>query len=765
MNCVKTTGLIIIILILLLFDTSSAAFSAETLPDLSVQSISGLPASVLYVRTFTITDSIANNGNKLSKAFTVRYYLSLDTIKSKKDILLSGKRQVKSLDYNITSSDVVNLTVPKKTPSNQYYLIACADDTKKIKESNEKNNCMASNTTINIAGFNWNYFPFTEGNTWLFQNTLTENNSSPVSYFNSIKITGLKVINGVKTTVFTESNYRNSGIKKMFYRLKDNDGITYYGNSDTNVFTSQMLPYREYKLPLEANSIFNQIEETGLDYGKDLDGDGKNESMDVSSAVEVEGFETANVQVGTFSDVAKIVSNITYTLVLSRNSSQYTIKEMATEWFAPGVGPVKRTYVIKFQNKTKETFSSELRGFAIDGQSRGIMDVFTVPNDAAGGSSSMEDPGRPSIGFDGTNYLVVSRRVVNWANSTMTGTLISGSGSILKTFDISSPGSNQSAVAFDGTNYLVVFSQNSQIAGYRISPSGTVIDGPTGFTISTSNPSSATNYMPSVAFDGTNYLVVWNKYDQTTVCSEGSCGMSNLYDIYGASVTPTGQVLGEFPVFSAPGDQRNPSIAFDGINYLVIWSDTRMGSSNLASEDDIYGTRVTTDAVVLDPSGIPVSAVPGTQVEPQIIFDGTNYFAVWLNIAADSTWPPPTDLYGRRIMPDMTLLDGSLDTGGIAIVTGGFSMSSPSVTFDGKDYLVTWSGSYYQNLFPEIFAARVFFEGFLIDTPSSGPGISISGYPPDFLRYEYPTVLFNGTNSLLTYGTISEIKAVLIYPF
>ena len=150
----------------------------------------------------------------MSKAFTVRYYLSLDTIKSKKDILLSGKRRVKSLDYQITSSDVVNLTVPKKTPPGQYYLIACVDDTKKIKESNEKNNCMTSNTTINIEGDNWNYFPFTEGNTWAFHNTLTETNSAPVSYDDVLKITGLKVINGVTTTVFTESNYRNSGIKR-----------------------------------------------------------------------------------------------------------------------------------------------------------------------------------------------------------------------------------------------------------------------------------------------------------------------------------------------------------------------------------------------------------------------------------------------------------------------------------------------------------------------------------------------------------------------
>ena len=121
----------------------------------------------------------------------------------------------------------------------------------------------------------------------------------------------------------------------------------------------------------------------------------------------------------------------------------------------------------------------------------------------------------------------------------------------------------------------------------------------------------------------------------------------------------------------------------------------------------------------------------------------------------------------------MTLLDGPLDTGGIAIAIGGFSVTSPSVTFDGKDYLVAWSGSYLQYSPPKIYAKRVSIEGFLIDTPSSAPGISISGYPPSASEdLYYPTVLFNGTNSLVTWvnsiflsGTTKYIEGVLIYPF
>jgi len=66
-----------------------------------------------------------------------------------------------------------------------------------------------------------------------------------------------------------------------------------------------------------------------------------------------------------------------------------------------------------------------------------------------------------------------------------------------------------SAVAFDGTNYLVVW-QGSRDAPYRIygsrvSRDGTVLDG-SGITISSE---LGTQTSPAVAFDGNDYLVVW----------------------------------------------------------------------------------------------------------------------------------------------------------------------------------------------------------------------------------------------------------------
>ena len=66
------------------------------------------------------------------------------------------------------------------------------------------------------------------------------------------------------------------------------------------------------------------------------------------------------------------------------------------------------------------------------------------------------------------------------------------------------------AVAFDGTNYLVVYRTGDlddlEIRGTRISQAGIVLD-PGGFPIVADDTRSLST--PAVAFDGRSYLVTW----------------------------------------------------------------------------------------------------------------------------------------------------------------------------------------------------------------------------------------------------------------
>ena len=77
----------------------------------------------------------------------------------------------------------------------------------------------------------------------------------------------------------------------------------------------------------------------------------------------------------------------------------------------------------------------------------------------------------------------------------------------------------------------------------------------------------------------------------------------------------------------ATGNQDGPDVSFDGTNFFVVWMDNR----NHQSEDDVYGARVSTDGTVLDPGGIPIATDPDYQQVPDVIFDRNQYIVAWFD--------------------------------------------------------------------------------------------------------------------------------------
>src|SRR5204863_678388 len=80
-----------------------------------------------------------------------RYHLSTTTSKSGAR-LLTGSRAVPSLASSATSSGTVTVTVSAGTAGGTYFLLACADDTLVVPETNESNNCKASTTKTTVSG-------------------------------------------------------------------------------------------------------------------------------------------------------------------------------------------------------------------------------------------------------------------------------------------------------------------------------------------------------------------------------------------------------------------------------------------------------------------------------------------------------------------------------------------------------------------------------------------------------------------------------------
>jgi hypothetical protein len=339
----------------------------------------------------------------------------------------------------------------------------------------------------------------------------------------------------------------------------------------------------------------------------------------------------------------------------------------------------------------------------------------------------------PALAWNGTNFLVVWEDNRPGASTTpdIYGTRVSAAGSVLDPtgIAISTAADWQSvpAVAWDGTSFLVVWRDHRSgsffepdIYGARVSGTGSVLD-PTGIAISTATDEQS---LPAVAWNGANFLVVWSDHRSGT-----------NYDIYGARVSATGSVLDAtgIPVSAAANSQSSPAVAWNGTNFLVVWDDWRSGSCC-----DVYGARVSGAGSVLDAAGLAISTAAGGQTEPELAWNGTNFLVVWQD--GRSGGFVEADIYGTRVSAAGSVLDST----GIAISTSANDQTSPAVAWNGTDFLVVWadrrSGTNY-----DIYGARVSATGSVLD--ATGIPISTAANSQSL-----PAVAWNGTNFLVVWS-------------
>ena len=315
--------------------------------------------------------------------------------------------------------------------------------------------------------------------------------------------------------------------------MKDNVGITYYGGTETSDFASfPLIPFYQVLFPVKIKSSIKGSRQ-GIDTGQDLDGDGITETADVNVKIASTGFEDVSTPVGEFTDCLKVVSTITLKVQSSAYPGRsFSVKVTGTEWYASGIGAVRRNIQLKVRapgDKAIERLVVEdLIGYAVDGQKKGKIHITIAENISNHGTFTLE-PTRTSISSDGTNFFVLYP-CDDCSPAGLRGTILSGVGE--KLASVVFPVSSIAAVAFDGTNYLVVTGREHQFLGFRVSPSGAILDPTDGFQIS-----SGEMYMYDVAFGKDNYLAVWNNWTDAT-----------SHGIYGAIITTDGQVGAEFPI-------------------------------------------------------------------------------------------------------------------------------------------------------------------------------------------------------------------------
>jgi len=217
------------------------------------------------------------------------------------------------------------------------------------------------------------------------------------------------------------------------------------------------------------------------------------------------------------------------------------------------------------------------------------------------------------VAFDGTNYLMVWTDAGNYPNLDVYGQLVAPSGNLVGTpFAIAETAGDEycGGIAFADPTYMVVFVRNDYLYGRRVDKSGNLV----GSVLQISNNLAHDDI--AIAFDGTNYLVVWvdDEFDK---------------DVYGQFVSTAGQLVGtNFLIDDGQYPSCNPvSVAFDGSRYLVCFTDKVDTPSHYW---DVFGRFVTTTGTVQE--RVNICEDIREQLAPFIAFDGTNYLITWNDI-------------------------------------------------------------------------------------------------------------------------------------
>lgn len=388
----------------------------------------------------------------------------------------------------------------------------------------------------------------------------------------------------------------------------------------------------------------------------------------------------------------------------------------------------------------------------------------------------------PRVASDGTNFMVVwydwdwfTPSLGAWGRKVLSTGTPSGSTFIIR----SNSGPPSIAWSAPASTYLTVFTYDGQtipfnsagpVYGNRLSSSGTLTDGGTGFLINTNVPG-----LPAVSCNGPDFLVAWvyapywnsgttfgarvkasdasvkdptgfnisqRSYLPFSTAAVGNVGTNfcvvwdqdaspddDTGDIWGAFVSGSGAVTA-LTLMSTDGSSISGKgymdVAALGTTYLVSWQDTRNDYG------DIYATLVTESGLVQTPSGIAICATGDTQQEPHVTAStaGNQFFVVWDDYRSGSS-----GIYGARISSGGTVLDAN----GFLIQSS--PVQGPAVEASGTNYLVTWVRLGLQ-------AKRVATDAYILDS-------SPFQIAPSASSMTYADIASIGTNWLVTWHQVS----------
>ena len=240
------------------------------------------------------------------------------------------------------------------------------------------------------------------------------------------------------------------------------------------------------------------------------------------------------------------------------------------------------------------------------------------------------------------------------------------------------------SVASDGTDYLVTWADSPSPNVRQID--GTKVSAATGTTKTMLTPMTNASGLlnPAVTFDGTSYVVVGTTFGTLVV---------QRFDP--SALTPVGDPIVFTPTFPNDGLMLRPTIAVGASTYLVVAEVVPDGNDVLPY---LLASRIPMSGAVdaLDAKGFVVSSSATAQAGPSAAFAHGSFLVAWADLRESGH---ALSIYGRLVPPSGALpttpdleIDG---VDGASFTSASLETQHPAVVDakDGLNFQVAWSGT------------------------------------------------------------------------
>jgi len=596
------------------------------------------------------------------------------------------------------------------------------------------------------------FFPYQVGARWMFEG----HGSTPglasldLTFVQERSITGTKPIGGDSALVLWNSNTNESSEGELEeYVNVSAGGLVNYGTSADRLLTGMELPfplpaYTEVPFPIDVCGTFVAFDVPAQDTGRDIDGDGVNETIALHATTSIR-LEDVAVPVGSFPGALRIERNIVTTEMLSRSHAASQATQTQVDWYAAGIGPIKRT-----ASQGGRLYQFDLIAYDAGGVAHGFMPPSMLARNLSQEFGAVENgEASAAIGFDGKNFLAVAPIGSITYSSNIPGGLqgyvIAPDGTTLSSGPLldASETTSYPSIAFDGTRYLVSYVNTGwgRVEALIVSPAGSTLDGP--IVLSKDPPTVPPNVPPSQPDTGGSPAAVATKSGFLVGYTKGRMTNTGLTspNLWLSPVDSTGHP-GAAVVPFPDGAQGHAVLATDGTTLLAVWPQQSM--QDLA----IYGVRLDGTGHALDSAPFPIAPPQPDMIENlQVIFDGTQFVALWA-VRASST----STTHVVRIGIDGSLKD---PPGGLTVGIPAGGSNGPCLSRLGTGSVIVWARNVVISQFRYGLAATRFTaDGRLLDVPPGTDEFIVEGplAAMPFAEYPHPSMAWGADRALMIWS-------------